>query len=209
MAEPYGTCAVLRIMARATKQVAVGGKLAADEAELHKAIGEFIFWFSQLEFTIKARLSGALALGDGLFDIIIGPYDFAMLCTVTENVLRKDAAADVAKRVTDYFNRCRKLNQQTRIIVAHGSWTLDGVRHVSRNTLEADFHFKKPEDLRKQADAAKKLMYDLFSLGAYSPLREQQSTAIATYPIHALRAERRSDFSKLIDTFANPNHNTR
>jgi hypothetical protein len=153
-------------MARTAKQVAAGKKLAVEEAELHKAIGEFIFWFSQLEFTIKARLAGALALEDGLFDIIIGPYDFAMLCTVTENVLRKGAAADVAKRVKDYFNRCRTLNQKARLIVAHGSWTLDGARHVSRNTLQAAIHFKRPEDLRKQANAAKKLMRDLFSLGA-------------------------------------------
>jgi hypothetical protein len=52
-------------MARTAKQVAAGKKLAAEEAELYSAIGEFIYWFSQLEFTIKARLAGALcACGD-------------------------------------------------------------------------------------------------------------------------------------------------
>jgi hypothetical protein len=43
------------------------------EQGLYSAIGEFIFWFSQIEFTIKARLAGALELDDQLFDIVIGP----------------------------------------------------------------------------------------------------------------------------------------
>jgi hypothetical protein len=153
-------------MARTAKQIAAGKKLAAEEVELHEAIGEFIFWFSQLEFTIKARLAGALNLEDGLFDIIIGPYDFAMLCTVTERVLSKGAGSDVTKRIKNYFNRCKKLNQEARIIVAHGNWTLDGARHVSRSTLQANIHFEKPEELRRQADEARKLMRELFTLGA-------------------------------------------
>ena len=53
------------------------------EADHYAAIGEFVFRFSQLEFTIKARLSNALNLPPELFDIITSPYDFAMLCTVT------------------------------------------------------------------------------------------------------------------------------
>ena len=151
-------------MARTTKQIAAGKKLAAVEGELHQAIGYFIFWFSQLEFTIKARLAGALGLKDEMFDIVIGPYDFAMLCKVTEQVLCKDVNPILAKRVTAYFKRCHNLNQQARLIVAHGSWTLDGARHVSRNTLKAGFHFERPDELKKQADAAQQLMRDLFSL---------------------------------------------
>ena len=153
-------------MTRTPKQLEAGKQLAAVEAELHAAIGEFIFWFSQLEFTIKARLAGALQLKSELFDIIIGPYDFAMLCTVTQKVLCAGAPLDVADRIKKYFNRCRKLNQEARIVVAHGSWTLDGARHVSRNTLQADTHFQKPSDLRRQAQEAKQLMRDLFALGA-------------------------------------------
>src|SRR5260370_7315835 len=118
--------------------------MAAEEAKLHQAIGEFIFSFSQLEFTIRARLAGALRLEEGLFDIIIGPYDFAMLCKVTEQVLCKDAADDVAKGVTQYFARCHKLNQEARLIVAHGNWTPGGARHLSPNTLTPTIHFKQP-----------------------------------------------------------------
>ena len=153
-------------MARTAKQIAAGQKIAAAEVGLHQAIGYFIFWFSQLEFTIRARLAGALELEDDLFDTVIGPYDFAMLCKVTSQVLGKGAKPDVSKRITAYFNRCHDLNQKARLVVAHGSWTLDGARHLSRNTLKAGFHFEKPEQLRKQADTARQLMRDLFNLGA-------------------------------------------
>jgi hypothetical protein len=51
--------------------------LIREEKLIQDAIGHFIYWFSQLEFTIKARLAGALDLPEDLFDIIIGPYDFA------------------------------------------------------------------------------------------------------------------------------------
>ena len=43
------------------------------ENKLFKAIGEFIFWFSQLEATIKSRLAGALKLEEKLFDIYHRP----------------------------------------------------------------------------------------------------------------------------------------
>lgn len=153
-------------MARTAKQRAAGKSLVKREAELHQAIGYFIFWFSQLEFTIKARLAGALQLEDGLFDIVIGPYDYAMLCKVTEEVLCKDAAPEAAKRIRDYFSRCQRLNQQARLIVAHASWTLDGARHVSRNSLKAGFHFQKPQELRNQGDTARRLMSELITLDA-------------------------------------------
>jgi hypothetical protein len=153
-------------MARRPSQSEAGRKLADEEVELHQAIGEFMFWFSQLEFTIKARLAGALNLEDSLFDIIIGPYEFAVLCTVTEKVLSKGAAPAVLKNIKTYFNKCRGLNSDVRLVVAHGSWTTDGARHVARGTLEARIHFEKPAELRKQATTARQLMAELFSLGA-------------------------------------------
>lgn len=153
-------------MARKAKQSATGRKIARAENELYQAIGYFIFWFSQLEFTIKARLSGALNLEEQLFDIVIGPYDFAMLCKVTEETLNIGAAPEVKARIKAYFSRCHSLNQKARLIVAHGGWTLDGARHVSRNSLKPSFHFEKPSQVRKQGDEARKLMRDLFVLGA-------------------------------------------
>src|SRR5579862_300944 len=52
-----------------------------------KAIGRFTFEFSQLEFVIRALLAGQLELTVRQFDIVTAPYDFAMLCKVTREVL--------------------------------------------------------------------------------------------------------------------------
>jgi hypothetical protein len=145
-------------MPRTPKQKAAGKALANEEIQLHQAIGEFIFWFSQLEFTIKARLAAALGLDDDFFDIIIGPYDFAMLCTVTEQTLSKDQSPEDQKNIKAYFNKCHKLNQSVRIVVAHGTWTLGGARHMSRQTLQAKIHFPTPDELRKHTTTARNLM---------------------------------------------------
>ena len=119
---------------------------------LYFAIGKFIFWFSQLEFTIKACLASSLNLKEEQFDTVVAPYDFAMLCTVAEKTLKLDIDSEHHDAVHDYFSKCKKLNQEARIVVAHGSWTTDGVRHVSRQNLEASIHFETPEKLLKAAD---------------------------------------------------------
>jgi hypothetical protein len=137
--------------------------LIREENLIQNAIGHFIYWFSQLEFTIKARLARALDLPEDLFDIIIGPYDFAMLCTVTERTLMRDASKPDQTRIKKYFNHCRKLNQEARVIVAHGSWTFEGARHVSRNTLTAKHYFAKASELDKQAKETKRLMAVLYT----------------------------------------------
>jgi hypothetical protein len=79
-------------------------------------------------------LAGALNLADELFDIVIGSYDFALLCTVTQETLSLGVDEVTKKRIKKYFNECHKLNQTARLIVAHGTWTLEGgARHVSRS----------------------------------------------------------------------------
>jgi hypothetical protein len=137
--------------------------LIREETLIQNAIGHFIYWFSQLAFTIKNRLARALDLPEDLFDIIIGPYDFAMLCTVTERTLTRDAAKPDQARIKKYFNDCRKLNQEARVIVAHGSWTFEGARHVSRNSLTAKHYFAKASELDKQAKETKRLMSILYT----------------------------------------------
>jgi hypothetical protein len=136
--------------------------LIQEEVALQKSIGHFVYWFSQLEFTIKSRLADALDLAEDLFDIIIGPYDFAMLCTVTECTLMRGASKQEQVSIKKYFDGCRKLNQEARVIVAHGSWTFAGARHVSRSSLTAKHYFAKATDLDKKATEAKRLMAILY-----------------------------------------------
>src|SRR3984893_6770893 len=126
--------------------------------EFFRAIGEFIFRFSQLEYLIKSTLASYLKLRDDQFDVVVGPYDFAMLCTVAEKTIKLDFDEEFHPALKSFFNRCRKLNQEVRLVVAHGSWTAGGARYASRQSLEAKMHFEKPENLAKSAAEAVKLM---------------------------------------------------
>jgi len=134
--------------------------------EFFRAIGEFIFRFSQLEYLLKSTLASYLKLRDDQFDVVVGPYDFAMLLTVAEKTIKLDFDAEFHPALKTFFNKCRKLNQEVRLVVAHGSWTTGGARYASRQSLEAKMHFEKPENLAKSAAEAVKLMDEFRQFGA-------------------------------------------
>jgi len=144
--------------------------LAEDRAKRRgfELIGQFIFWFSQLEFTIKARLAAALSLPDEQFDTITAPYDFAVLCMVTSSVLVRKFP-ESKPEIETLFSQCRSLNDE-RVRVAHGMWThgKDGLmaRHVSRTKLEPKYFYENPAELRKLAAQAQQLMNLMFSTPA-------------------------------------------
>ncbi|TQF31963.1 hypothetical protein [Bradyrhizobium sp. UNPA324] len=133
---------------------------AEARVDLFLAIGEFIFEFSQLEFTIRHLLASALDLkGDKSFDTVVSPYDFRTLCDVTSSFVRglEDCDDNLAKHVKKTFDDCKKINDD-RVRVAHGTWTLGGgARHVSRQTLEASQYFIKPVELREKTKTLGKL----------------------------------------------------
>ncbi len=132
----------------------------------YQAIGEFMFWFSQLEFTIKARLAGALKLPDELFDAVVTPYDFASLCNVTMAVLIQQFP-DSKKPIQSLFNRCRGLNDD-RVRVAHGTWTLGRkgltARHASRQSLTSKFYFENPDELVSLSKKTQQLMKEVLHI---------------------------------------------
>lgn len=134
--------------------------------EFFRAIGEFIYKFSQLEYLIKSALASYLKLRGDQFDVVVGPYDFAVLCTVAEKTIKLDFDEEYHPALKAFFNRCRKLNQEARVVVAHGSWSTGGARHVSRQSLEAKMYFDKPDKIRKAAAEAKKLIEEFGQLGA-------------------------------------------
>jgi cobalamin biosynthesis Co2+ chelatase CbiK len=131
-----------------------------------RAIGEFIFRFSQLEYQLKSTLASYLKLKGDQFDVIVGPYDFAMLCTVAEKTIKLDFDAEYHPALKAFFNRCRKLNQEVRVVVAHGSWSTGGARYATRQSLEAKMHFENPENLVKAAAEAVSLMDEFMQFGA-------------------------------------------
>ena len=133
------------------------------KGRVFQLIGQFIFWFSQLEFTIRVRLSAELGLEQKLFDFVVAPYDFTVLCTVASKVLthrHPDGEADFRK----VFNECRRLNDE-RVRIAHGTWThgAEGfsARHTARQTLDAKFFYEKPDVLVELTQTAERLMRDV------------------------------------------------
>lgn len=130
-----------------------------------RAIGEFIFRFSQLEYQLKSTLASYLKLRDDQFDVVVGPYDFAMLLTVVEKTIKLDFDAEFHPALKSFFNRCRKLNDM-RVIVAHGRWSTEGARYASRSSLEAKMHFEKPDNLVKAAADAVGLIEEFKQFGA-------------------------------------------
>lgn len=125
-----------------------------------RGIGRFLLEFSQLQFTIRVVLSARLDLDEKYFDIVTGPYDFAILCNVTEKAsIVKYPTKKVA--IEKVFKECRKLND-SRVMIAHGMWhdEFDGlsVRHFSRNSLTTTDHPFKEDKFDRLADKAQELL---------------------------------------------------
>jgi hypothetical protein len=130
-----------------------------ERADLFLAIGEFVFEFSQLEFTIRHLVGSALELNDEAFNIIVSPYDFATLCRVANAFVRAlpDCTDALAVHTERTFNACLKVNEE-RVRIAHVTWLLGaGARHVSRTTFKATSYYTTSEQIRKKSAEVQKL----------------------------------------------------
>ena len=58
-------------------------------SETYRAIGHFIAQFSLLELSLRVKLADEMKIENDDFDAIVSPYDFAMLCSVVENVFSR------------------------------------------------------------------------------------------------------------------------
>jgi hypothetical protein len=132
---------------------------AAASSEAFEKIGEFIFWFSQVELVVREVLSEILYLPPEV--VFVGPitasYDFRVLCDVTVAACRSrctdpGAVADFQKLIS----ACKKLNDD-RVRIVHGTWVTrppwaeDKGRamaiHMSQQSLKTAIHFTKPHAL--------------------------------------------------------------
>jgi hypothetical protein len=166
MAPTNVTGSALETTGRPDRTIAAN-ELAIEQADGYRLIGQFISEYSQLEFTVKAILFGRLQLPEEYFDIVTAPYDFAMLCTVTKELLCKQLP-DSKQSIERLFKDCRKLNDE-RVRVAHGLWTQgrEGpiARHVSRGSLQPKYHFEQPDSLSKLTVEAQRLMQQVLAIG--------------------------------------------
>jgi hypothetical protein len=144
---------------------------------LHE-IGNFLFEFSQLEFTIRVVLMSRLKLSEKFFAAVTSQYDFAKLCKVTCKV----SCIKDPKKKKEYekvFNECLELNSK-RVLVAHGMWTDDfdglSVTHVHRDKLESRRHEFKKDELGNLADKAQQLLQRVIGFNPAPRQRRPVST---------------------------------
>ena len=61
--------------------------IPTDEVELERwtfeKIGEFVYWFSRVEWMLRFALTQVLDLRPDISKAVLGPHDFSKLCDVT------------------------------------------------------------------------------------------------------------------------------
>lgn len=130
-----------------------------DPDHTYRAIGEFIFEFSQLEYGLRHYVASTAGVPDEHFNAIM-THDFALLCNVALEVLSEGSSAEDKQKLRDIINECRKLNE-IRVKVAHGLWVpfMAGgtVHHVSRSSLRLTTTEDQARLLEQHAKTAKHL----------------------------------------------------
>jgi hypothetical protein len=122
----------------------------------YRAIGRFIFEFSQVEHTIRHYVGESIGLNGKYFSDIVESYDIAMLCNIAESVFEKSLHKNMVAKLKPLISNFRALNDN-RVRVAHGLWMpfLDGgtVHHTSRR-LKREVKPNQAAFLEKLADEA-------------------------------------------------------
>jgi hypothetical protein len=144
-------------------------RVAAEKT--YRAIGRFIFEFSQAEYTIRHHLAQEINLADEYFRAVVESYDVAILCTVAQEVFAKSRVNLNADAIKGLINDFRDLIQH-RNRVAHGLWMpfKDGgtVHHMPRN-LKPRMDANQAAALEKLADEACSLRDELERAFSYLP----------------------------------------
>jgi hypothetical protein len=126
-----------------------------DAEKTYRAIGRFVFEFSQVEYTIRHYLASEIDLKEEYFTAVMESYDVALLCAVAKQVLIKSHGEEGSARIRELLGEVYRLNAE-RVRVAHGLWVphREGgtVHHVSRSNLKPAWYANQAEALEKKAD---------------------------------------------------------
>jgi hypothetical protein len=149
--------------------------LKGDE-RFYSSIGRFLSEFSNLEFQFKCFIANEINLANEHFDPILS-HDFALLCTIAQNVLSRGLDKDHADQLKSLIGKCRKLND-SRVRVVHGWWLIGRrsgkLHHVSRQRLESSTHYKDAVEVAALADEAETLNFELWQILRGTPLPESK-----------------------------------
>jgi hypothetical protein len=130
----------------------------------YRAIGRFIFEFSQAEYTIRHYLAEEIGLAEEHFVAVVESYPVALLCTVAKEVFGKSRADANGAEIKDLIGEFLDLNDN-RNRVAHGLWVAfkDGgtVHHVPRSLKSRTMAANQAAACEKFADEACKLRAEM------------------------------------------------
>jgi hypothetical protein len=70
--------------------------------QTYRAIGRFIFEFSQLEYSIRHHVSEEISLREEYFSAIVESYDVGVLTSVAKAVFTKSRDEEGAERIKNY-----------------------------------------------------------------------------------------------------------
>jgi hypothetical protein len=130
-------------------------KYVAAAEQTYRAIGRFMFEFSQIEYMVRYYLAETIQLKEEYFSAVVESYDVGTLIAVAKQVFKKarekENGADIERLLSQYH----KLNDD-RKRVAHGLWVpfLEGgtVHYVSRTKLSSSRFTDQAKELEKHAD---------------------------------------------------------
>ena len=141
----------------------------------YRAIGYFIFQFSQTEFSIRHCLGRETELDNRFSSAMLQTYDVGALCNVSKEIYKITRSPEEAEELADLINRFYKLNGERQRVV-HGVWVpyFKGgmVQHVSRNSLKAVMHEDQAKMLEKLAEEASAIRTGLMGKFVPPPLPE-------------------------------------
>jgi len=144
------------------------------EEKVYRAIGRFIFEFSQVEYTIRHYLTEEIGIKEEHFTPVVESFDVATLCNVANKIFAMRRPGQFAARIEKGIHRFFDLNN-VRNRVAHGLWVpfRDGgtVHHVPRK-LNAVRLQNQAGELEKRADELNALRVELenaFAAYLYQP----------------------------------------
>jgi hypothetical protein len=144
----------------------MGGAEEAARDQTYRAIGRFMFEFSQAEYSVRHYLGVELGIKDEYLTAVVESYDVGMLTNVAKEVFKK------SRKIVGLLNRFWQLNE-VRMRVAHGLWapSMKGgtVQHFSRNKLNVALFADQAKELEKRADELSKLRADLENAVALLP----------------------------------------
>jgi hypothetical protein len=121
----------------------------------YRAIGRFMFEFSQLEYALRYYTGAVAGLKEDDFTAVMS-HDVAHLCTVATQVLGQRCDEKQRQELSTIIKEVRRLND-IRVRVAHGLWVpfQDGgtVHQVSRHTLKTQMRVDQANELDREASS--------------------------------------------------------